>query len=123
RAANPAAARRARGILKAMDEAEAAAAAQDTARQQATANARRELAHLVAEVEALASAASSGDAALRLDGLVAQWNAGASNADAALAERFATAVAGARDALSRARAARQEADRAAEALEASLGVR
>jgi len=123
RGANQAAARRARALLRSIEEADAAAAAADVVRQQAEVQARRELGHLVHDIEALAQAASAPGADARLDRLVAQWNESAANADAGLAARYATAVSAARDALAKVRDAREAADRAADALESSLGVR
>jgi hypothetical protein len=123
RGTNQAASRKARTILRAMEEADAAAAAAEVARQQAALQARRELAHLVHDIEAVAQASSVAGADARLDRLIAQWNDSAAHADAGLADRYATAVSAARDAFARVRAAREAADRAADALEASFGVR
>lgn len=123
RAANPAVARKARALLRAIEEEDAAAAARDTARQHALDLARRGLADLVREATAIAETASNAGAASRLDTLVARWNEQAASANADLAERFAAATAAAREGLARASAARAERERAAEAVEMSLGVR
>ena len=106
-----------------MDEADAAAAAAAVARQQGVVQSRRELGHLLHDIEGLAQAASVAGADARLNRLVAQWNDSAADADAGLADRYATAVSAARGALAKARTAREAADRAADVLEASLGVR
>ncbi len=123
RAANPAAARKARALLRALEDEQKAAAERETSRQHARDMKRRALKDLVREVNDLAASASSPGAESRLGALQARWAAEATDAEASVSDQFSTAVAAANDSLARAAAARAEEERAAEAVESILGVR
>jgi len=84
---------------------------------------RRALKDLVREVNDLAASASSPGAESRLGALQARWAAGATDAEASVSDQYSAAVAAAHDSLARAAAARAEEERAAEAIESTLGVR
>ena len=123
RAANPAVARKARALLRAFEDEQKAAAEREIARQHALDMKRRALKDLVREVNDLAASASSPGAESRLGALQARWAAGATDAEASVSDQYSAAVAAAHDSLARAAAARAEEERAAEAIESTLGVR
>jgi hypothetical protein len=75
RAANPAAARKARALLRALEDEQKAAAEREIARQHALDMKRRALKDLVREVNDLAASASSPGAESRLGALQARWAA------------------------------------------------
>jgi hypothetical protein len=110
RGANPAAVRRARSLLRALEEADAAEAAREKARLAALEARRRGWLDLIREVEQLASHAAAPDAADRLARSITRWGAEAAEVDAGVGQRFEAAVASTQEALERA-----EAERAAEA--------
>ncbi len=123
RAVNAAAGRRARAMLRAAEEAEAARAVEDAARLHAIELHRRALGERVREITKLAADAASAGADARLEALVSQWNSEGGDADPALAERFSAAVGEAQEALARAAADREAAEQAAAAAEAAMGLR
>ncbi len=123
RAANPAAARRARSLLRALDDADAAEAARDKARVAAIEARRRGWLDLIREVEQLASHAAAPDAADRLSRLITRWGAEAAEVDAAVGQRFEAAVASTQEALERAEAERAAEARRQEAVEQAIADR
>ena len=123
RGANPAAARRARSLLRALEEADAAEAAREKARVAALEARRRGWLDLIREVEQLASHAAAPDAADRLSRLITRWGEEAAEVDAGVGQRFEAAVATTQEALERAEAERAAETRKQEALERALGER
>jgi len=123
RGANPAAARRARSLLRALEEADAAEAAREKARVTAREARRRGWLDLIREVEQLASHAAAPDAADRLSRLITRWGEEAAEVDAGVGQRFEAAVASTHEALERAEAERAAEARKQEALERALGER
>jgi hypothetical protein len=123
RAANPAAARRARALLRALEEADAADAAREKARVSAVEARRRGWSDLIREVEQLAPHAAAPDAADRLRRLITRWGAEAADVDADVGQRFEAAVASTQDALERAEAERAAAAHKQEAVEQALADR
>jgi hypothetical protein len=114
RAKNTVAQRRARVMLRAMEDAEAARAAAD-ARQLAAAEARRAAQRDVCrEIEALVSPASWHEASVRLTELEARWAVVGDDVDPDLSRRYGEATAAAREALARHEAERLEQQRLAE---------
>jgi len=123
RAANPAAARRARSLLRALEETDAAEAAREKARLAAVEARRRGWHDLIREVEQLASHAAAPDAADRLARLITRWGAEAAEVDAGVGQRFEAAVATTQEALERAEAERAAEARQQQALEQALAER
>jgi hypothetical protein len=123
RAANPAAARRARSLLRALEDADAADAAREKARLQALEARRRGWRDLVREVEQLVPHAAAPDAADRLARLIARWGTEATDVDADVGQRFEAAVASTQEALERAEAERAEEARRREQLDTELAER
>jgi hypothetical protein len=114
RAKNAAAQRRAKALLRATEEAEAARAAAE-ARHLAAAEARRAAQReLCREAEALVSPASWHEGSLRLADAEARWAALGEDVDPDLARRFGEATAAAREALGRHEAERLEQQRLAD---------
>lgn len=106
RAANPAAARRARVMLRAFEEQDAAAAAAEAAVVAAAQARRRGQAELVRELERLSAQAGDAGAADRVESLVARWQLEGADADADLRGRFDQALGAARESLARLQAER-----------------
>ena len=99
RAANPAAARRARVILRGFEEQDAAAAAAEAAKAAAVQAKRRAQAELVRDLERVAAHAGEAGAADRVASLVTRWQTEGVDADADVRGRFDQALGAARDAL------------------------
>ena len=101
RAANPAAARRARVILRAFEEHDAAAAAADAALVAAAQARRRGQVEVVRDLERAVAQAGDAGAADRIAVLATRWQIEGADADADLHSRFDQAFAAAADALAR----------------------
>ena len=99
RAANPAAARRARVIMRAFEEQDAAAAAAEAALAAAALARRRGQAELVRDLERVALHAGEAGAAERVASLVTRWASEGADADADARGRFDQALGAAREAL------------------------
>jgi hypothetical protein len=123
RGTNPAAARRARSMVRAWEEQEAAAAQAEAARVAAAQARRRLQLELIRDVEKAVAEAAADRAAERLAALEARWSAEAGDADAELAGRFETAQRAARDAMAQVAAEREARERARRATEAQLQAR
>lgn len=123
RGANPAAARRARSMVRAWEEQDAAAAQAEAARVAAAQARRRLQLELIRDVERVAAEAAADRAAERLAALEARWSAEAGDADAELAGRFDLAQRAAREAMARVSAERDARERARRATEAQLQAR
>ena len=111
RAANPAAARRARVILRAFEEQDAAVAAAEAAQVAAAQARRRGQVEVVRELERAVGQAGAADAPDRIAAYATRWQIEGADADADLRGRFDQALTAGRDAL-----ARFETERAARVL-------
>ncbi|MBK5297938.1 MAG: DUF349 domain-containing protein [Vicinamibacteria bacterium] len=114
RAANPAAARRARVILRAFEELDAAAAKAEAAQVAAAQTRRRGQVELLRELERAAAQAGEAGAADRIAALGTRWQTEGADADADLRGRFDQALGAAREALAlleTQRAAREQRQR------------
>jgi hypothetical protein len=123
RGKNAAAQRRARALVRAADEAEAARAEAERERLAAVERARQQRRDLCREIEAIVSAADWHDAATRLASAEGRWAALDSESDPDLDRRYAEARAAAQDALERHEAERAESARQAEARAALVAER
>jgi hypothetical protein len=120
RGANPAAARRARSMVRAWEEQEAAAAAAEAARLAAAQAHRRVLLELIREADTLAANPQAAGVADRLASLEARWATEGADADSDLAGRFEQAHQSARAALARLAAEREARDASRRAVEAQI---
>jgi hypothetical protein len=114
RAKSPAAQRRARAIIRSLEEQQAAAAEAESRRLAEAAARRRAQQDACREVEGLASAGDADQASARLADVEARWQQLGADAEPDLARRFGEAVSAARAALAQQEAARAERVRAAE---------
>ena len=108
RAKNPAAQRRARALLRALEEQGVAAAEAEARRLAAVEERRRAQRDLCRDVEALVAPSDWHQAGIKLDAAEERWRSTGEDADPELVRRFGEAVAAVRDGL-----ARHEAERAA----------
>ena len=122
RAANPAAARRARVILRGFELEEAAAAAAEATKVAALQARRRGLTELIRDLERVAA---QPDAAAidRIAALDNRWQAEGAEADAELRARFDAALAAGRDAIARREAERAALDERQKEIEGHLAAR
>jgi hypothetical protein len=123
RGANPAASRRARSMVRAWEEQEAAAAQAEAARLAAAQAHRRVLVDLIRDAGKVAGDAQAAGAADRLASLEARWETEGADADSDLAGRFDEAHRSAREAIARVVAEREAREAARRAVEAQLDAR
>ncbi len=125
RAKNAAAQRRARGLVRAAEEAEAARAQAEKDRLAAAERGRQQRRDLCREIEALVTPSDWHEASRRLASAEPRWTElhEAGEVDPELDRRYAEAVSAAQDALSRHEAERAESARQAEARAALLAER
>jgi hypothetical protein len=120
RGANPAAARRARSMVRAWEEQEAAAQQAEAARLAAAQAHRRAMLDLIRDVEKVGADSQAAGAADRLASLEARWETEAADADSDLTARFDQARTSARDAIARVGAEREAREAARRATESQL---
>jgi len=113
RAKNPAAQRRARALVRAQEEQEAAEVEADARRVAEIEARRRAQIDLCRRVEALVTSVDWHHAAVTLGALEAEWHRIGEGADIDIARRFETAAAAVRDALARHESERAESERVA----------
>jgi hypothetical protein len=123
RAKNPAAQRRARALVRAAEEAEAAAAADEAKRQAAIEARRKEQRDLCREVDGMAAFADWRHVSQPLAAAEARWQEIGSDADPELARQFGAAVAAARESVAAAEAEQGARDRIAAQRTAEIAVR
>ena len=123
RSVNQAAARRARAMLRAIEEQEAAAAAAEAARMAAIEARRKAQREIIREIESVAAEAAQAGAAERLPALEARWREEGVDADEALVSQFDAAFGSAREALARESRAREAREQQARETEAALAAR
>jgi hypothetical protein len=123
RAKNPAAQRRGRAMVRAVEEREAEAAAAEARRLAAIEQARRVRRDICRDVESLVTAADVARLPARLAALDARWRAQEDDPDADVASRYAQAVHAVRDRIGRDEVERAERARQQEARAAALADR
>jgi hypothetical protein len=123
RAKNPAAQRRARAMVRAIEEREAAAAAAEARRLAAIEQARRVRRDICRDAESLVTAADVARVPARLEALDARWRALDDEPEAEVASRYAQAVHAVRDRIARDEAERAERARQQEARAAAVAER
>ena len=113
RAKNPAAQRRARALVRALEEQESAAADAEVKRLAQADEQRKAQRELCRDVEALLPASDQPQAPQRLRAIEDRWERIGGDADPELARRFGAAVAAVREGLERHAAEREELEQAA----------
>ena len=123
RAASQPAARKARSLMRAMEEEQAAALKREAEAQQALQLKRRGQRELVREASDLVPLMDTAGAASRLAALEERWAADSADAEPEIAERFRAAVEAAQARVAELEAGKAAEARASEATEGMLGVR
>ncbi len=121
RAASQPAARKARSLMRAMEEEQAAALKREAEAQQALQLKRRAQRELVREAAEATATMGAAGAASRLAALEERWAADSADAEPEIAERFRAAIDSARARLAEIDAVRDADARASEATEGMLG--